>query len=210
MRALVENIKKLITIIMTEINDKELTVVKSQVSKLENQAAQVSITTPEENESAMNLKAKLKEIGKDLTARKEEITKPLNTALKSARELFAPMEIQLSNADKIIGAKLISYKQKVDAEARAKEAAIAKKVEEGKMKLETAEKKLEKIEETKVEKTTRTDHGTVQFRKIKKVRVVEPGKVPGIYWQLNEVLIRKDALLGVQIPGVEVYEEETV
>lgn len=201
------------------IDPKELAVVKGQVSKLENQANEVTITTPEENESAMNLKAKLKETGKAITKRKEEITKPLNDALKSARLLFAPMEDQISKAEGIIGKKLLVYKQKMDAEAKAKEDAIAKKVEEGKMKLGTAEKKIEAVQETKVEKTTKTDHGTVQFRKIKKVRFADPkiltpqiqgNLIAGGYLVWDEVKARKDALAGVQIFGTEVYEEETV
>ena len=204
---------------MTEINDKELAVVKGQVSKLENQAMQVTITTPEENESAMNLKAKLKEMGKDITDRKEKITKPLNAALKSTRELFAPLEKQLDTAEGIIGKKLLAYKQAMDAKAREDEAKVAKKVEEGKMKLETAEKKLDKIEETKVDKTTRTDHGTVQFRKIKKVRFAPTAALTGEqivdlarsgYFVWDEVKARKDALAGVAIEGATVYEEETV
>lgn len=204
---------------MTEINDKELVAVKGQVSKLENQANEVTITTPEENESAMNLKAKLKETGKQLTARKEAITKPLNAALKSARELFAPLETQLAAADRIIGTKLLAYKQKVDAEARAKEEKIAKQVEAGRMKIETAEKKIEAVDQTRVEKTTKTDHGTVQFRKIKKVRfdqvtIMQTERLVILarsgYLVWDEVKARKDALAGVEVPGASVYEEETV
>lgn len=190
------------------IDQKELAVVKGQVSKLENQANAVTITTSEQNDEAMNLKAKLKETAKAITTRKEEITKPLNAALKSARELFAPLEAQLATADSIIGGKLLAYKRQVEAEARAKEEAIAKKVEAGRMRLDTAEKKLDEVE--RVEKTTRTDHGTVQFRKIKKVRISNPSLVPDEYWQINEVLVRRDALAGKQIAGVEVYEEEIV
>src|SRR5258708_4199763 len=97
-----------------ETDTKELVAVKAQVSRLENQANEIIITTPEENMAAMNLKAKLKEAAKTLTTRKEAITKPLNIALKSARELFAPLEKQLDIADSIIGKKLIVYKQVVD------------------------------------------------------------------------------------------------
>jgi peptidoglycan hydrolase CwlO-like protein len=71
---------------MTE--NKEIVVLKGQISKLENQANEITITTPEENASAIELKAKLKDIGKQIKERKEAITKPLNVALKSARELF--------------------------------------------------------------------------------------------------------------------------
>lgn len=193
---------------MESIETKELSVLKGQVTKLEQQASAVIITTPEENASAMNLKAKLKETGKAIKERKEEITKPLNAALKSARELFAPIEASFEAADRFLATKLLAYKQQVEAAARAEEAKIAAKVEAGKMKIETAEKKLEKVEH--IEKTTHTTHGDVQFRKIKKVRVTDESKVPDKYWVLDMVAVRRDALAGELTAGVEVYEEEIV
>lgn len=190
------------------IDQKEIVVLKGQVTKLDNQANELTITTPEQNAAAIELKAKLKDTAKQIKERKEAITKPLNDALKSARELFAPLEKQFEEADTIVGRKLLAYKQKVDAEARAKEEKIAERVEKGTLKIETAEKKIEQIQRT--EKTVQTDHGKVQFRKIKKVRIIKAEEVPDQYWVLDQVAIRKDALMGVVIPGVEVYEEETV
>ena len=190
------------------IETKELAPLKAQVSKLENRANEITITTAEENASATELKAKLNETKKQIKDRKEEITKPLNAALKSARDLFAPIEESFEKAERILAGKLIAYKQKVEAETRAAEAKIAARVEKGTMKLETAERKLDAL--PTVQKTTQTDHGRVQFRKIKKVRITNPDLVPDQYWVLNEVLIRKDALAGTPIAGVEVYEEEIV
>ena len=191
---------------MNEVKD--LAPLKSQISKLEKLANEVQITTQEENESALNLKSKLKEIGKEITTRKEAITKPLNEALKSARDLFRPLEEQYETAENLVGRKLIDYKQKIEAENREKEAKIAARVEKGTMKVETAEKKLEEIKTP--EKTVHTDHGAVQFRKIKKVRITDENLIPRKYFVPDNVLIRKDALAGIEIPGVIVIEEEIV
>lgn len=190
------------------IDTKELVPIKSQVSKLEKQATEIQITTQEENESALNLKSKLKETGKEITKRKEAITKPLNEALKSARELFKPIEEQFENAENIVGKKLIAYKQKVEAENREKEAKIAARVEKGTMKEETAEKKLEEIKTP--EKTIQTDHGKVQFRKIAKMRIIDMNLVPDKYWVIDLVVLRKDVLAGIVVSGTEKYEEEIV
>ena len=191
---------------MNEVKD--LAPLKSQISKLEKLANEVQITTQEENESALNLKSKLKEIGKEITTRKEAITKPLNEALKSARDLFRPLEDQFETAEKLVGRKLIDYKQKVEAENREKEAKIATRVEKGTMKMETAERKLDEIKGP--EKTVDTDHGRVQFLKVKKIRITDENLIPRKYFVPDNVLIRKDALAGIAIPGVEVYEEEIV
>lgn len=224
---------------------KEITVLKGQVSKLENKANEITITTPEENASATELKAQLKDIGKTIKERKEAITKPLNVALKSARDLFAPLEAQFDAADEILGKKLLAYKQKVEAEARAEEARIAKKLEDERKKLE-AEVAAGKISETKadqkldqqlqkaeqkldnvqrVDTTTQTAHGKVQFRKIPKMRVIDPSLftesdgsirrtdktvIPNEYWILDTVKLRKDVVGGKVVEGAERYEEETV
>lgn len=188
--------------------NKELTVLKNQISKLENQANAVIIATPEENALAIDLKAKLKEIGQTIKTRKEEITKPLNIALKSARELFASVEEQYEMAENIVGRKLLAYKQKVEADARAMEAKIAARVEKGTMKLETAERKIDAL--PTVQKTVQTDHGRVQFRKIKKVRIIDLKLIPDQYWIIDEVKLRKDVLTGIVVPGAIMFEEEIV
>jgi len=190
------------------IEPKELVTLKSQVSKLDNQANEITITTPEENGSAMELKAKLKDIGKQIKERKEAITKPLNEALKSARELFAPLEAKFSEAEEIVGNKLLAYKRKVDEQARIEEERVAKAFEAGRLKPETAERKIEEIVRT--EKTVVTDHGKVQFRKIQKMRIVDENLIPDKYWNINLVLLRQEVLAGVVVPGAEKFEEEIV
>lgn len=190
------------------IETKELTPLKAQVSKLENQANEVQILKAEDYTFAVDLVAKLKDIGSKIKNVKESITKPLNEALRNARELFRPIEDQFTNAESIVKTKLLDYKRKIDEEARKKESVIAEKVEAGKIKLETAEKKMEKIE--RVETTTRGKVGEVQVRKVKKVRIINEALIPRNYLALDMVAIRRDALSGIIIPGTEVYEEETI
>jgi hypothetical protein len=191
-----------------DIEPKELTVLKGAVSKLENQATSVTISTAEEYAGAADLIAKLKETGSLIKAKKESITKPLNEALKNARELFAPIETQFANAEAIVKTKILGYKQKIDAEAREADAKIAARVEKGTLKMETAERKLDEVE--RVETTTRGSVGEVQIRKIRKVRITDEAALPREYLIPDNVAIRRDALGGKTIPGVEVYEEEQV
>lgn len=190
------------------IDTKEVEVYKSQVSELEQQASQLSIASPEENAIAIELKAKLKKTWKDIEARKEEITRPLNLALKSARALFAPLEQIFENADQTVGMKLLVYKRKVEEEARKKEAQIAARVEKGTMRLDTAEKKLDNLE--RVDKTTHTAVGDVQFRQVPKMRVTDENLIPDKYWVIDLVSLRRDVVSGMVVPGAEKYYEETV
>lgn len=190
------------------IETKELTHLKAQVTKVENQAQLVQIETQENYTQAVDLLSKLKETGNLIKTKRESITKPLNEALRNARELFKPIEDQFANAESIIKTKLLDYKRKVDDEARKKEAQIAKRVEEGTLKLETAEKKLESIE--RVDATTRGNIGEVQVRKVRKVRIINEAAIPRQYLVPDMVAIRRDALNGIQIEGTEVYEEEII
>src|SRR3990167_2246307 len=191
------------------IETKELQPLKAQISKLENQASAVQIETQEGYVEAIDLVANLKKIGSILKDKKESITKPLNESLRNARELFAPIEKRFQLAESTIKGKLLNYKRKTDEEARKKEEGIAKKIETGQIKkIETAEKKIEAIE--RVENTTHGQIGKIQIKKIKKVRIVDESKLPREYLVPDMVKIRKDALNGQLVLGVEVYEEEQV
>jgi len=191
------------------IDTKELAPIKATVTKLESQAQSVQIVTAEDYTQAVDLVAKLKDAGSRIKNAKESVTKPLNEALRNARNLFAPIEEQFANAESIVKTKILAYKRKVDEEARAKEAKIAADLEAGKIKkLETAEKKIDAIE--RVDTTTRGKVGEVQIRKVKKVRITDENAIPREYLVPDMVAIRRDALGGKQIAGVEVYEDETV
>ena len=190
------------------IETKTLTPLKAQVSKLENQANAVAIETAEHYASAVDIVSRLKKTGSEIKKTKESITKPLNESLRNVRAVFAPLEQQFKNAEFIIKGKLLDHKRKVDEEARIKEEKIAKRVEEGKLKLETGEKKMEEIE--RVETTTRGKVGTVQVRKVRKMRIIDESLIPRNYLVPNTVAIRRDALKGIKIAGVEVFEEETL
>lgn len=199
------------------IETKELAPLKAQVTKLENQASAVTITTAEEMTNSIDLVKKLKEAGSIIKEKKEAITKPLNEALKKARELFKPIEEQYETAEKILKGKILEYEAKVSEEARIAEEKIAARVDKGTLKLETAEKKIDQIE--RVEKTTQGAVGQGQFKIIRKVRYGELKNltkedlfflVNEGYVEWNEVKARGAALNGIVIPGVEVYDEKTL
>lgn len=209
---------------------KELSVIKGQVSKLENQVNELVVDSPETYSQAVDLVSKLKDTGSKIKDQKESITKPLNEALRNARGMFAPIEDSFEKAEALIKRKLLDYKRKVDEEARKKEEAIAQKLADEKAKLDaqvkageiTEEKadekfgkKLEKSEDKldsidRVENTTHGETGKVSIRKVKKVRIVDADLVPRAYLVVDEVKVRKDALAGLIIAGVEVYEEEQI
>lgn len=193
----------------TIIEVKELTTLKGQVSKLENRAESVTIESQEKYEDAIDIVAKLKAIGSLIKKKKESITKPLNEALRNARNLFRPLEDQFDSAEKIVKSKILDYKRMMDAKAREEEEKIAKKVESGRMNLDTAEHKMDNVE--RVNTTTHGKVGSIQVRLLKKVRIVDVNLIPRQYLIPDMVMIRREAINNkVGIPGVEVYSEETI
>ncbi len=191
------------------MDTKELSIFKGQISKIETQALEIKIEDNEDYLATIDISNKLKEIGSKIKDTKESITKPLNEGLKNARNLFKPVEEQFEKAQIIVNSKILTYNQKVRKEAEEQEAKIAADLESGKIKkLETAEKKIGAIE--RVEKTTEGKAGAVQVRKLKKVRITDANLLPREYLIPDEVAIRRDVLGGKNIPGVEIYEEETL
>ena len=193
---------------MQDETTKELVVLKTRVSTLEKQAESIVIDDQKDYTNAVDLVSKLKEAGSQIKAKKDSIIKPLLEATKQARDLFAPIEKQFANAESIIKTRLLTYKRRIDEEAAAKEVKIAARVESGNIKLETGERKMAEIE--RVDNTTRGKVGQISIRKVKKVRITDESVLPRAYLKPDEVAIRRDALSGIAIPGVEVYEEEQV
>lgn len=187
-------------------DDKEMQVVKSNTTKAVNAAEALTIESDKDMEGATELLSKINKAGDMIKARKEAITKPLNAALKSARDLFRPLEDAQSAAKRTVSNKMIAYQNKVEEERRKAAEKIEKRVEKGTMKIETAAKKMEDLPE--VQNKVEAKSGSVSFKEVRVPKVVDETKVPREYLQLDMVKIRKDALAGVEIPGVVVEIEK--
>lgn len=92
-------------IALTKTEEKEIaTVVKA--------AQELQVNTYEQVMDAADVLFDVKRIGEKVTERKEEITKPLNEALKSARSFFKPFETQYGDAEEIVKDKVLEYHAK--------------------------------------------------------------------------------------------------
>ena len=193
---------------MKEADQKAVELYKAKAEELiDKTAGSLTITTPEQNVLVIERKAKLNKLGKEVKAEKEKATKPLNEALRTVRSWWAPLEEMIEEGEKIFSRALLTYKSKVEEEARKKEAQIAARVEKGTMRLDTAERKLEQVQH--VEKHADTEFGRVQFRKVKRVRITNPDLVPDEYWIIDQVKLNEAVLRqGIQVLGTEIFEEE--
>ncbi len=165
----------------------------------------VTVKNATDLEDAKLVLAKIKSARDGYKARiEDEIISPIKKSLKSLQDFWKPFTSKLDEVEYGQKSEISKY---VTAEEIKKQKALAEqaaKVQEQLAQGKTAEKAIEKlqtIEEKKPEVKTRKD---------KKVRVTNEELIPEKYWIVDMVAVRRDALAGVDISGVEVYEEVTV
>jgi hypothetical protein len=196
---------------MQEVN---LTPAKRQVTTVSNQAGDLMIDSPESMTQATDILSKIKTSAKEIEKRKKEITDPLNASLKSARALFKPLEDDLATAEKTIKDKMLDYSNEVDAKAAAEAAKLEARVEKGTMRTDTAMRKMDDIET--MGSSVQGAKGSVQFRIVRNVKIVDPTKIPLKYLTNEKVMdalraaVRTDVLNGTKVDGVEIVEEKQI
>lgn len=184
------------------VENKEVTVAKGQVTKALSAAQDLVVKTDEDLAKASELRSKIKQAQKWITGVKDQVLKPLLQAVSAERARWKPMEDNLIDALGVVNQKMVAYNNAKEEAAREEEARIKREFEKGNIKKpETAVKKIENIDRPV------STVGTSQFKKIKKVRVVDESKIPDKYWVLDMVRINADAKAGLLTSGVEVYEE---
>lgn len=191
-----------------------LTPVKRQVTTISNKAGDLMIDSQESLSQATDILSQIKTAAKGVKAQKELITKPLNESLKAARDLFRPIEADLETAERTIKDKMLDYSNEVEEEARKKAAKLEDRVERGTMRTDTAMRKMDEIET--VGSSVQGEKGSVQFRTVRAIKIVDPTKIPLKYLSNEKVLaaisaaVRTDVLNGTKVDGVEIIEKKEI
>ena len=188
---------------------KEMTEIKSQISNVQKAANNLTINKKEDMEVGADLLHNVKKVEDYIIERKELITRPLMTALASARDLFKPLELAHADAKKVIKAKMLAFQIEEDDKIEKEKARVIARAEKGTMRADTAAQKLEDIGQSA--KKTIGSVGKSSVRVVKKVRVVDETSIPREYMVPNMTMITEAILRqGAVIPGVETYEEKSI
>ena len=190
-----------------EIAKEVQALIKRQAEGADKVAKEIIIKNQNDFEKASELFLKVKQAGKYIASEKEKMTRGLLDTLANIRSFFKPYEIMQSNAEKEVGSKILAYQLEEEKKSQIKIDAVVEKVEKGKM---TFEKANEKIETLEVAKTVEVNTGAVQFKTIRDYEIIDEKLIPKKYWVLDLVKLRKDALDGVEIPGVKVVEKKII
>ena len=181
--------------------NQEIEIVKEQTEKAMTVVENLVVDSNESLIEAGNILKRVKQVGKMIKERKEEITKPMNEAIKSVRALFAPVEEKQAQAQKLVEDKMNTYNN-------AQMALAQKAHEENQAKLNdpnrTANSEVKFTPEPEVVKKTDDFH----TRTTKTFKVIDKTKLPWEYLLADEVAIRKAMHAGIELAGVE-YSTET-
>lgn len=174
------------------------------IAPLVQNAQSLVIRIVEDENSALAILGRIKEMQKQIEDKRTSITKPLNTALKEANKLFKALSEPLDWADSIIRDKIINFHRKREEQAEKQKQRLLEKAEETKDD-EKANELIEKAE------TLTPNVGETTVAKRWTYKVVDLFKVPHKYLVIDSAKVRDAIRDGVrEIPGLEIYQEESV
>lgn len=187
-----------------DISTKEIAPVKQKVGQALVAVREMTIKSPEDFEAGVELGNKIKLVYKAVTQRKEAITKPLNEALKSARELFKPLESDLDTAETELKKKMLDFKADERKKAEEAQAKIEARVEKGTLKPETAIRKTQEVQASVTDKTVATSTGAKATEKfVTEYVIVDETKIPREFLVPDMAKIKEAMKSGVAVAGVE-------
>lgn len=188
--------------------NKTLTVVKKEASTMQAQVDTLKITNAEQMSTAAHMLSTINKQADKVQAEKEKVTKPLLAALNAERGRWKPFEIVYEGLRNTLRAKMTKYQTESTRVAEVEANKIANRVGEGKgkLKVETAVKKMGEIQ--KPEEVVTTEAGLVKFKTVNKFEVTDFAALPDTFKVANDVEIRKAMLAGVKIKGVRYFTEQ--
>ena len=181
-----------------------LTEIKTKSEEMQEMVDKTQVTTEPELKLVSDKIKSIKMLGKFVKAEKEKYTQPAQQIINEARTKYLPYEKMCKEAEDQLKNKADQYMTDVENVRLAKEKKIADRAETGNIKEETAVKKMEELGEEK--KSVSTGSSQIQRKMVRTAFIMDREKVPHEYWDLNESRAKRAALVGANVPGVEVRE----
>ena len=179
-------------------------VVEKEVSAYEREANKLEIVSDADMQKATVLLSQINTVGDKVTMEKKKIKDLYDNAVA----VWLPIDKAVKNAVATIKGKMIARQNAIDAENAIIEARAMARVDRGTMKVETAVEKISALPDTKA--SVNTNAGSVQFRIVKKLKIVDVALVPREYMVVDEVRVRKELLEGKTIAGAVLVEEKSI
>lgn len=186
--------------------EKNLEPLKREITTISIAVNQYRIANENDLAKGADLLHEVKNVKSALTKRKEEITRPIMQSLESVRDLFRPLEDAYKDAERIIKEKMTAFQLAETKRIKAKQDEIKTKLEQGKIKTETAISRLENVGEvsTKFEGIV----GKISFKTHLKLEITDEKLIPRAYLVPDRVKITGALRAGLTVAGAKLVEEK--
>lgn len=188
--------------------DDQIMVIKKQAIKAQEMVDRTIVANDDDLIRVADQINVIKQLKREIRAEMEKYTKPAQAIIIEARAKYLPLEKICDEAESQLKAKVAEYMDAQEAKRLKEEEKIVAKIEAGRMKEETGIRKIEELGNEV--RTIQTENTQLQRRKVRVAYIVNAELVPDEYWIIDEVRVKRDALAGKLIPGVEVKEETQI
>lgn len=191
------------TIKKTPLEDKAVATIQTEVSPIVTKAKAIVVKDQKSMEQASLMLSELNKHADRVEEEKAKVLKPLNAARTAEINRWKPVLTILDTATDYLRNTISSWQTAEVKRVRAEEEAIANRVGEGKgkLKVETAVRKIEEIDAP--DARVSTDAGTVQFREDKIVKITDESRIPREFLVVDEKKLLEALKAGVSVPGAE-------
>lgn len=187
---------------------------KRKITTVQNTVEGFKITDNDSMVVATDTLSIIKDVSKAMEKQRKSRVDPLNKEVKEINAEYKPLSTKLDAAEKIIKNEMLAYSNEVDRKAAEAAAKLEDRVERGTMRTDTAMRKMDDIET--MGSSVEGNKGSVNFRMVRVVKIVDVTKIPAKYLNDEKVLdaikaaVRTDVMNGTMVDGVEVVEEKQI
>ncbi len=186
-----------------EVPDKKVAVIQNQLSPVVAKARAIVVKDEKSMHEASTMLSELNKRADMIEEEKQKVLKPLNEARTAEINRWKPVLTTLGTATDYLRNTIGAFQTAEIKRAEKQENSIADRVGEGKgkLKVETAVKKIEEIE--RPETSVNTDAGQVKFRKDPIVKIWDETMIPREFLVVDEKKILEALKAGVPVAGCE-------
>ena len=188
---------------LPKAEDKKIAVIQSELSPVVMKARAIIVNSPKTMEQASLMLSELNKRADMIEEEKQKVLKPLNEARTAEINRWKPVLTTLSTATDHLRGTISAYQTAEVKRAEEEAENIANRVGEGKgkLKVETAVRKIEEIETP--ETAVNTDAGQVKFRKDPIIKYLSEKDIPREYLVVDEKKLLEALKAGVIVAGAE-------
>lgn len=149
---------------------------EKEVNPLVTEAKAIKVKDPASMKVSVEMLSRANQMLDKVEAEKEKITKPLNAAIREVRLRYSPAEKTLKEAIEYLRNDQSRFATFQRQKQLADEAKIADRLKAGKLTLEGAVNKLDKVKKT--DSTVSSESGMVKFKEVQVVKVNNVNDIP--------------------------------